>query len=131
MSLSPLETVRAMLAAIEADDEAALAAVLADEIVQTEHPNQLVPQGAVRDRAAMLAGLVAGRRAVRDQRYELLRAVSEGETVACELLWTATLKVPVLGRQAGDVLHARFAIFAVVREGKIVEQVNYDCFLPS
>lgn len=129
--MKPIDTVRAMLAAIEADDEEALGAVLSDDLVQTEHPNQLVPRGAVRDRAATLAGFRAGRMAVSGQRYELLRAVTEGDTVACELLWSATLKVPVLGRQAGDTLQARFAIFVVVRDGKIVEQNNFDCFLPG
>lgn len=81
MSISPLDTVRKLLAAIEADDEAALSALLSDALVQTEHPNLLVPKGAVRDRS--------------------------------------------------DVLRARFAIFVVVRDGRIVEQQNYDCFLPA
>lgn len=126
-----IEIIRRYLYAIERDDDAALAASLHPEIVQREHPNRLVPKGVTRDLAAILDSARRGRAAVRDQRFEILTALADGDRVAVELLWTATAGIPLppLGKAEGDTLRARFAIFVTLRDGRIVAQDNYDCFL--
>ncbi len=108
----------------------ALAAFLAPDVVQEELPNRLVPNGARRDRAAMLEGAERGKHVVRDQRYEVLSTVAQDDRVALEVAWHATLLVAIGPLPAGHVMRARFAVFLRFRDGRIVEQRNYDCFDP-
>lgn len=127
---APLAVVRAYLDAIEAKDEAAVASFLDPAVQQREYPNALVREGATRDRSALLAGLEAGRRVLAAERYAIEDALVDGDRVACRIHWAGTLAVPVLGREPGQTLEARFGVFFTLRAGRIVEQHNYDCFLP-
>ncbi len=100
------------------------------DIIQEEFPNRLVPEGARRDLRALREAAERGRRAVSSERYEIVSSLEQGEQVALEVLWSATLAVPLGKLQAGDTLRARFAVFLTFRDGLIVSQRNYDCFEP-
>jgi ketosteroid isomerase-like protein len=126
----PLEVVRAWLAAIERADLAAADELLTDDVVQVEHPNALNPRGATSDRATLLRRMDQGRAVLRSQRYDLESVVVEADRVAAEIAWVGVLALPVLGKQPGDELHAKFACLFTVRDGRIARQVNFDCFLP-
>ncbi|MDP9120721.1 MAG: nuclear transport factor 2 family protein [Acidobacteriota bacterium] len=102
----------------------------APEGVQEEFPNRLLPHGARRDLAAIREAAERGGKVVAAQRYEVLNAVTSGDQVALEVLWTATLAVPFESIPAGGQMRARFAVFLEFRDGKIVRQGNYDCFDP-
>ncbi|MEZ4365247.1 MAG: nuclear transport factor 2 family protein [Kofleriaceae bacterium] len=124
-----LDVVLASLQAIEAGATGeALGRFYADDVVQEELPNKLNPAGARRDKAGILAAAEAGKQAVTGQRFEVVGALADGDRVALEVVWTATLRVAVAGHAAGSVMRARLAIFAEVSGGKIYAQRNYDCF---
>ena len=126
-----LEIVKKYLAAIEEGATGdALAAFYAPEVVQEEFPNRLVPNGARRDLAALLEAAERGQKVLRAQRYEILNAIENGNTVVLEVRWTGTLAVPVSSIPVGGDMRARFAVFIELRDGKIVRQRNYDCFEP-
>lgn len=127
-----LTLIRRYLDAIENDDDETLASCLHPALVQNEHPNRLIPQGARRDRAAVLAGALKGRLVVEAQRYVIVSAMIDGDRLALELEWTARARAPIpsLGKMPGELLRAKFAIFVTLRAGQIVTQENYDCFLP-
>jgi ketosteroid isomerase-like protein len=126
-----LETARRYLAALEEGvDGAALAEFFDPAVAQEEFPNRLVPQGARRDLAALLAGHERGKAVVSRQTYEVRGAVAQGDRVALEVLWTGVLAVPVGTLAAGDAMRAHFGVFIDFRDGKIVGQRNYDCFEP-
>ncbi|WP_395104127.1 nuclear transport factor 2 family protein [Actinomadura sp. SCN-SB] len=110
------------------DDE--LAEFLAADVVHREMPNALFPHGAERDLAAMQEAGRRGREALARQRFEVLNAVADGDQVALEVLWEGTLAVPYGALPAGHTLRAHIATFLRVRDGKIVEQRNYDCYEP-
>src|SRR5262249_32973737 len=115
--------------AIEAGATSAdLAAFFDPEVTQRELPNRLVPAGATRDLAALLAASARGKVAVRDQRYAVRRVLADGDEVAAEVDWTATLNVPLGKAPAGAALRAEFGVFLTFRNGRIVSQRNYDCF---
>jgi ketosteroid isomerase-like protein len=126
-----LDTARAYLLAIEAgaigDD---LAKFFALDVLQHELPNRLVPTGASRDLAAILAAAERGQMVVASQRYVVRSAIQSGDSVAMEVEWSATLNVPVGSLPAGGEMRAHFAVFLDFRDGKIVSQRNYDCFQP-
>lgn len=121
--MDPLTVARKMIAAIEAGDRASLESVLADEVVQIELPNRLVPNGAVRDKKAILEGFDRGAALMATQRYEMTGAVVQGEKAAVEVDWYAETKDK-------KTFRARFAFFIELKDGKIVAQRNYDCFDP-
>jgi len=100
------------------------------DVVQEEFPNRLVPNGATRDLAALKEGRVRGKALLSAERYEVTGAVANGDAVALELRWTATIGIKAGPFEPGQELRARFAIFLEFRDGLIARQRNYDCFDP-
>jgi ketosteroid isomerase-like protein len=125
-----LVTARSYLGAIERGDAEGMLAFFAADVVQEEFPNRLVPQGAIRDLAALREAAQRGRQVMAAQRYEVLNALACGDQVALEVRWTGTLAVPFGSIPAGGQMRARFVVFLEFRDGKIFRQRNYDCFEP-
>ncbi len=108
----------------------AMSEFLHDDVVQVEFPNRLTPHGARRDRAALDEAAERGAKVVRDQRYQVLGSVVQGDRVVLEVDWQATVAVTVGPLTEGQVMRARFAWVVELREGRIREMRNYDCFEP-
>ena len=129
--MSAADHVRAALAALERMETGdQLAAYYHPDVAQIELPNQLVPTGATRDRAALLEGAARGRAIMARQSYEVQRIFEVGYTVIAEVKWTGVLSVPLGRLAAGDAMVAHFACFFELRDGLIWRQRNYDCFEP-
>lgn len=126
--MTHLERAKSYFAAIEANAE--LGPFFSPEIVQHEFPNRLVPNGATRALASLNEARARGLRAVRDERYEIVNSVEQGERLALEVIWTATLLVPVGDLPIGGILRAHFGVFLHYRDELILAQHNYDCFDP-
>jgi ketosteroid isomerase-like protein len=124
-----LARARAFLKAIEDRDEAA-DGFYAPDVVQRELPNRFTPEGATRDLAALRAARERGRKAVTNERYEILNAVERGDEVALECRWSAQLNVAVGALAAGATMRAHLGMFLTFRDGLIISQRNYDCFEP-
>jgi ketosteroid isomerase-like protein len=118
------------LNSIGREDELGGLRFFADDVVQIEFPNRLLPNGATRDLAALRDAAERGRKVMSAQRFEVVNAIASGDQVAVEALWTGTLAVPLGSIPVGGQMRARFAIFLTYRDGKIVRQHNYDCFDP-
>jgi ketosteroid isomerase-like protein len=125
-----LATARRYLEALERGDPEGNFVFFADDVVQEEFPNQLMPRGATRDLAAIRDAARRGSEVMAAQRYEVLNAIAGDNQVALEVQWTGTLAVSFGSVPAGGQLRARFAVFLEFRGGKIVRQRNYDCFDP-
>ena len=124
-----LETARRYLESVGQPNADTLS-FFADDVVQVEFPNRLVPDGATRDLAALREAAVRGSKVMTAQRYEVLNTIASGDQVAVEANWIGTLAVPFGNTPTGGEMRARFAIFLTFRDGKIVRQHNYDCFDP-
>lgn len=122
--------VRKYFDAIENGAQGESVQFFAEDVVQEEFPNRLVPTGATRDLAALKEAAERGRKVVTRQRYEIVNLLASGNQVAVEAIWTGTLAVPFGSIPAGGEMRARFAIFLELRDGRIVRQRNYDCFDP-
>jgi len=121
---------RRYLEAIERGNPEDSLKFFAEDAVQEEFPNRLLPHGARRDLAGLREAAQRGSKVMAAQRYEVLNAVASGDQVALEVQWTGTLAVPFGSIPAGGPMRARFAIFLEFRNGKIARQRNYDCFEP-
>lgn len=121
--MNGLTVVRRMIASIEAGDRDALAAIYSDDAMQHELPNALVPNGIVRDKAAILEAFDRGAALMAKQRFEITNAVCEGRHTAVEADFVGETKT-------GKTFRARFAMFFEVEGDKITKQRNYDCFDP-
>jgi ketosteroid isomerase-like protein len=130
MSHDLLQLAREYLESIGREDAPGGLRFFADDVVQVEFPNRLLPNGATRDLAALRDAAERGRKVLTAQRFEVLNAIASGDQVAVEALWTGTLAVALGSIPAGGQMRARFAIFLTYRDGKIVRQHNYDCFEP-
>ena len=108
----------------------ALAEHFTPDVVQEEFPNRLMPGGATRDLRAMQEGAERGKAFMKDQVFELVGMVAQGDTVAAEARWQATVAVEGGPIPAGTVMRAKFAMFFELRDGRIARQRNYDCFDP-
>jgi|RhiMetdeSRZDD1v2_1073273.scaffolds.fasta_scaffold00531_30 ketosteroid isomerase-like protein len=125
-----LRLAREYLDSIGREDELGGLRFFADDVVQIEFPNRLLPNGATRDLAALRDAAERGRKVMSAQRFEVVNAIASGDQVAVEALWTGTLAVPFGSIPVGGQMRARFAIFLTYRDGRIVRQHNYDCFDP-
>ena len=131
----PAQLVRRFLAAVDAGarDEApldAFADFLHPDIEQRELPNKYAPRGAVRDLDALRKNAGAGRRLMREQRYEIDDVIAQGDVVAAFGRWIGVLAIPLGELPAGHELRAHLAMRFELRDGKIWRQANYDCFDP-
>jgi len=104
--------------------------LLSEGAIEEELPNRIFERGARRDVAAMRAGVEKGRTLFRRQRYEVLRALEQGDAVALELDWFGELAVPIRSLSAGEQLRARCAFFFEVKQARIVHLRHYDSFEP-
>jgi hypothetical protein len=109
---------------------AEIEAYYAPDALQEELPNQLLPQGAVRDRSALREASAKGRQVIAAQTIEVVNAVASGQCVVLEAIWTGTLAVGFGTLRPGDELCARFAQVFEFKHGLIWRQRNYDCFYP-
>ena len=127
-----MNLVRRLFDAIEASDTEALAALYDEDVVQLEFPNRLLPNGATRDKAAILQAAARGKALIASQSLLVQHVVESGDTVAVEAEWVATLAVdaPPLGLRAGAQMRARFAQFLTFKGDRIVRHATYDCFEP-
>ena len=64
------------------------------------------------------------------QSYTIFHETDAGNLVILEVLWEGTLAVSFQSLLPGTTIRAHFAIFLEFRNGKIIEQRNYDCFDP-
>ena len=78
----------------------------------------------------MVAGAERGIELVRDQRYDVLQVVRDGDHLAVQLTWRATLSGDLRGLPAGTPLVAHVAAFYEFRDGLILSQSSYDCYEP-
>lgn len=123
-----VKAARRLFAAIEQGDEAILRQIYAENAVQVEHPNRLKPKGERREVAKMMADLKRGKAILKEERYEVIEAISSGGMVACQVRWTGVLAVPIAALKAGDSMVCESGIFLRFADGRVVEQHNYDCF---
>lgn len=126
--MSNLDSVKAYFRAIEAREDTSR--FFTPDVVQREFPNRLVPNGATRDLAALREAAERGRRVVLCEQYEIASSIEQGDKLALEVIWTATLAVPLGALPVGGTMRARFGVFLTYRDGKIALQHNYDCFDP-
>jgi ketosteroid isomerase-like protein len=82
----------------------------------------------MRDLTAALAGAEQGKKLMSRQMYKIKHEIVDGDRVALEVEWTATLAVPFGALPVGGQMKAFFALFLEFRERKIFRQRNYDCF---
>jgi ketosteroid isomerase-like protein len=108
----------------------ALAEFYTPDVLQEEYPNRLLPNGAQRDKSALLEAALRGQQVMTGQRYEILNAIVSGNQVALEVQWTGTLTIPFGSIPSGGQMRARSAMFLELRDRKIARQRNYDCFEP-
>lgn len=123
-----IDIARAYLKALE--DNASADAFFTLDIEQIEFPNRLNPNGGKSDLAEMKARGERGRGMVRQQRYDVLRAYEQGDTVILEVDWSATFNIAIGTLQPGDPMTAHFAVFLDFEGDRIRRQRNYDCFEP-
>lgn len=126
--MSRADLVRAYLKAIE--DRGDSLAFFADDAIQEEFPNALVPTGARRTLEELREANERGRDVLTSESYEIVSLIEDGDRVACEVLWRGVLAVPIRSLQPGDVMKARFGVFFEFAGDKIRRQRNYDCFEP-
>src|SRR5215510_14616477 len=107
-----IETAKAFLSAVSSGAPVdMIASYFAPDVVQEEFPNRLLPNGATRDLAALKEARVRGQVLLSAERFEVLGTVADGDRVALELRWIATVAVKAGPFEPGQELRARFAIF--------------------
>lgn len=108
----------------------ALLAVLHPTVRITEHPNAITPRGAVRDRDAVVAGFLAGKRLLVAQTIEVHELLVAGNRVAVRSTWRGTIGEGTDSIPAGTELVAHSAGILTVEDASIREHETFDCYEP-
>ena len=128
---SNADRARRYIAAIESGATGdALAAFFTPDVVITELPNRFKPNGARSELPAILAAALRGQELMKDQCYEILSLIADGDRVALELDWRGTVAVPLGLLTPGTVMRDHVAVFLEFRDGRIATQRHYDCYEP-
>lgn len=101
-----------------------LLALLHPDVRVVEHPNRFTPAGAVRDREAVIAGFLAGKRLLAEQRIDIHELLEAGDRVAVRATWRGTVA-------GGTELVTHVAAFLTVEAGRVREHETFDCVEPS
>jgi ketosteroid isomerase-like protein len=128
----PASVVRRYFAIVADLDSSAdeLLAVLHPAVRVTEHPNPITPRGAVRDRDAVVAGFVAGKRLLAAQAIDLHEVLVAGSRVAVRATWRGTIGQGPPSLPAGTELVAHIAAMLTVEDGSVREHETFDCYEP-
>lgn len=121
--MSTKERVLAYLRAVEAHELDRVGELLHDDVVVTEHPNKLNPEGARYDKAALRAAGERGAALLASERYDVRALTVEGDRAVAQIAWTGTLK-------DGRAMHAQICSVIELKDGKVWRQEQYDCFEP-
>jgi ketosteroid isomerase-like protein len=108
----------------------ALARFLHPEVTHYDLPNRFDPAGKITERNGMLAAAERGQRVMRQQKYDILSSVTQGEVVVLEMDWIGRVAMAVAGIPAGGEMHARIATFLEFQDGLIILQRDYVCYDP-
>jgi ketosteroid isomerase-like protein len=107
-----------------------LATLLDEDFRFVERPNLVNPRGSERGRDEIVRTLLAGRRLLAEQRFDVRDHLVAGDRVVTRAVWTGTVAESVGPFRAGQELRAESSMHFVVRDRLIVEQENFDCFYP-
>jgi ketosteroid isomerase-like protein len=110
--------------------EEALLALLDPRVRVVEHPNAINPSGTVRDRDAVVAGYLAGKKLLSEQAFDLHALLVSGQRVAVRATWRGRMARDVGPLRAGAALEAHVAAMITVVGGRIREHETFDCYEP-
>ena len=95
-----------------------------------ERPNAINRGGQTRTLASAREGLARGKALLAQQTYDVTHTIESGDEVVVEAVWKGTLAIDAGPMKKGQVLEAFLCMVFVLRDGKIAEQRNYDCYQP-
>ena len=125
-----LDIVRRYLKSVENGAFSDVAPLFTPDVVMEQLPNRIYPQGLRATISQMAAAFEKGRKLLSSQTYEIKNAVTNGDSVAVEVLWTGTLAIGFGSLTAGSHMRCHSSMFFEFKSGKICSQRNYDCFEP-
>jgi ketosteroid isomerase-like protein len=120
----------AVVADLDAEPDA-LAALLHPDARFVEHPNLVAPSGRRRDAAAARAAREHSRTLLAGHRFDVREHIVAGERVVTRATWTGTLARHAGAIAAGTELRAECCMVFTVRDGRILDQENFDCYQPA
>jgi ketosteroid isomerase-like protein len=132
MPADPAAVVDRYLAVVAdlAAEPGALAALVDPEVRFVEHPNLVAPVGRRRDAATALAAREHSRALLAEHRFDVREHIVAGDRVVTRAKWSGTLAIDAGPWPAGTELHAECCMVFTVRDGRIAQQENYDCYEP-
>src|SRR6476620_7234606 len=114
-----IERAKAFLQAVAAQAPwAEIEPYYAPDVSQEEFPNRLLPKGTVRNLEALREASAKGLKVIKAP-TEIVNAVSSGQCVVLEAIWTGTLAVGFGTLKPDDQLRARFAQIFEFKDGLI------------
>lgn len=109
-------------------DDRKIDAIVHPEIEQIEYPNLLNRRGQKSDLADLKRRMAIGKQILAAQKYIITGYIENGDRVAVEAKWQATMAIDAPPFKKGQNLRAFFCITLDFQDGRIIRQQNYDCF---
>lgn len=98
------------------------------DMVNIEQPSMLFPNGRRSELADVLRASERAPHVIERQQYQVRELLVTDDRVVARVSWSGVLKVPVGAFAVGETLRAEVAQFVTFREGRIAENITYDCY---
>lgn len=112
------------------EDHDALKSLLDANVEFVEYPNAINPKGQVRKLEQALKGLEMGRKILAWQKYAVNEILEGVDRLFVEANWSGQVAADVGPLKKDQRLTAHCAMRFDFKDGKIIRQVNYDCYEP-
>ena len=124
------QTIRQLYDAVCAGATDRLRGYFHPDAEQVEYPSLMRPTGHRRGLDGILDGARLASTVVRDQRFDVVRVVEQGDQLAVQATWSATTTTDLGEVPAGTPLVAHVGAFYEMRDGLVLRQSSYDCYEP-
>ena len=98
------------------------------DIKAVEHPNLVSPKGQVRTLEELFSGMENGKKILNWQKFEINTFNEMSEKLVVESKWKGEVAVDIGKLKKGQILIAHICTLFEFKDGKIVQQTNYDCY---
>jgi hypothetical protein len=104
--------------------------ILHPEMVQIEYPNLITKNGNRRNLEECLKGTEMAKKMLAQQKYDIVEYTEAGEKLIAEVIWTGKILADIGHLKKDQELKAYICMVIEFKDGKIIQQKNYDCYEP-
>ena len=99
-----------------------------NDIKTIDYPNLVSPKGQMRTLEELFSGMENGKKILNWQKFEINTYNELNEKLVVESKWKGEVALDIGKLKKGQILIANICTIFEFKDGKIIQQTNYDCY---